>query len=547
MKKLIIILLFSILYLESFARQNISETTKIETFVKIWGFLKYHHTVVATGKTDWDREFTTRIKDLKKLDSKQEINQYYTAWIKNLSKTQDCKNCEAERKQTFKLNYDVLWLKDSVAFSQELIDELEHIKNNRNQNSNFYVSKIKGVGNTNYDNEKKYPDSVFPSTEMRLLTLSRYWNIVNYFFPYKYKTDQSWNSVLQEMIPKFTYAKDTTAYHLAIKELTAKVDDSHAQFSTRNTNMYFGFKWVPFYFKIIDNKAVVTGFCNEVLAKKDDVRVGDVFTNIGGLSVSEILKQKSKFIGASNEAVKLRGAYYILFNGDTDRVTTEFERDGKIEKKILTRYGYNEINYKWNAYNGIDTSKILNGNIGYVNMGNLQKNQVDLVLKNLKNTKAIIFDLRNYPNGTLYQIAEFLNKESKPFVKFTTPQIDNPGNYVFTNVLYCGKKNRDYYKGKVILLCNENTQSHAEFTLMALKTAPDVIVVGSQTSGADGNFSAITLPGNLQTGITGIGVYYPDGTETQRIGIVPDVIVMPTIKGIKAGKDEVLEKALSLL
>jgi C-terminal processing protease CtpA/Prc len=43
--------------------------------------------------------------------------------------------------------------------------------------------------------------------------------------------------------------------------------------------------------------------------------------------------------------------------------------------------------------------------------------------------------------------------------------------------------------------------------------------------------------------ISGIGIYYPDGRETQRIGIVPDVEVKPTIDGIKNNKDEVLEKA----
>jgi C-terminal processing protease CtpA/Prc len=47
--------------------------------------------------------------------------------------------------------------------------------------------------------------------------------------------------------------------------------------------------------------------------------------------------------------------------------------------------------------------------------------------------------------------------------------------------------------------------------------------------------------------ISGLGVYYPDGTETQRVGIVPDIIIKPTIKGIKEGKDEVLEKAIEII
>jgi carboxyl-terminal processing protease len=101
--------------------------------------------------------------------------------------------------------------------------------------------------------------------------------------------------------------------------------------------------------------------------------------------------------------------------------------------------------------------------------------------------------------------------------------------------------------GKVVLLFNETSQSHAEFTLMALQTAPDVISVGSQTAGADGNVSSIIFPGNYKTYMTGIGVYYPDGRETQRVGIVPDIEVKPTIKGIKLKKDEVLEKAIEMI
>jgi C-terminal processing protease CtpA/Prc len=45
--------------------------------------------------------------------------------------------------------------------------------------------------------------------------------------------------------------------------------------------------------------------------------------------------------------------------------------------------------------------------------------------------------------------------------------------------------------------------------------------------------------------ISGIGVFYPDGTPTQRIGIIPDLEVRPTIEGIRDGRDEVLESGVS--
>ena len=81
-------------------------------------------------------------------------------------------------------------------------------------------------------------------------------------------------------------------------------------------------------------------------------------------------------------------------------------------------------------------------------------------------------------------------------------------------------------------------------TAMALRTGPQAVVVGSTTAGADGNVSPIPLPGGLRTLISGIGVFYPDKTPTQRVGIVPDLVVTPTIQGIREGRDEVLEVAL---
>ena len=45
--------------------------------------------------------------------------------------------------------------------------------------------------------------------------------------------------------------------------------------------------------------------------------------------------------------------------------------------------------------------------------------------------------------------------------------------------------------------------------------------------------------------ISGIGVFYPDKSPTQRVGIVPDIEVSPTVEGIRTGRDEVLEAVRS--
>jgi C-terminal processing protease CtpA/Prc len=104
-----------------------------------------------------------------------------------------------------------------------------------------------------------------------------------------------------------------------------------------------------------------------------------------------------------------------------------------------------------------------------------------------------------------------------------------------------------HYAGKVVILVDETSQSQAEYTAMALRAMPGAVVVGSTTAGADGNVSSIPLPGGLNTMISGLGVFYPDHRPTQRVGIVPDVVVRPTIEGIAAGRDEVLERAVRVI
>ncbi len=79
---------------------------------------------------------------------------------------------------------------------------------------------------------------------------------------------------------------------------------------------------------------------------------------------------------------------------------------------------------------------------------------------------------------------------------------------------------------------------------MALRAAPGTLVIGSTTKGTDGNVSAIPLPGGLHTQISGIGVFYPDRHPTQRIGIVPDISVHPTVTGLRDRRDEILERAI---
>jgi C-terminal processing protease CtpA/Prc len=144
----------------------------------------------------------------------------------------------------------------------------------------------------------------------------------------------------------------------------------------------------------------------------------------------------------------------------------------------------------------------------------------------------------------VFALGSLLVEKETAFARFTAGDASNPGAFHWGEDIEKLSPEKPHYPGKVIILVDESSVSQAEYTSMALRTAPAAKVVGSTTAGADGNVSQIPLPGGLSSMISGIGVFYPDKKPTQRIGILADVEVKPTIAGIRAGRDEVLEEAV---
>jgi C-terminal processing protease CtpA/Prc len=191
---------------------------------------------------------------------------------------------------------------------------------------------------------------------------------------------------------------------------------------------------------------------------------------------------------------------------------------------------------------------MINPDIAYIYPGSIKSEYLPKIMEETFKGKGLIIDLRCYPSDFIvFSLSDYLLPESTPFVKFSEGSITSPGLFTMTNNLEVGWKNKNHFKGKVVVIVNEITQSQAEYTTMAFRVAPGATVIGSTTAGADGNVSQFSLPGGISTMISGIGVYYPDGRETQRVGIIPDVEVKPTIKGITEGKDELLEKAIDII
>jgi carboxyl-terminal processing protease len=529
-----------------FAQTILSETEKLASTGRIWGFLKYYHPNVAKGEFNWDEELFTVLPKIKAAKTKEELSQVYLGWIESLGKIGSCKKCDLEQNtEYFDQNFDLSWLDNNQVFTAELSEMLRYIEQNRHQGKKYYVSAGKGAKNFIVTNENEYKDFDWSNENLRLLSLFRYWNYVEYFSPYKYQTDKDWDEILSTMIPKFLNPETERDFYMASLELIVSLNDGHASFYNVKTNNFIWRYRIPAGFMIIDDKAVITNFYNDSLANLDDLRIGDAVTKIDGRSVNAIFDEQEKYITGSNLAKKKASWHSTIFNGPSDAVEIEFIRNNETSTKFISRYLLNDLEIK--PRKG-EKFKTLEGNIGYINAGLIKINDVEIFMEEFKNTDAIIIDIRTYPSSSFYRtLSKYINSTGNSFYKSIYPDLNYPGKFIWTEGSKSFSSKELKYKGKVILLTNENAISHAEFTIMCLQSGDNVTTIGSQTSGADGNVSVFKMVDGYKTGISGIGIFYPDGTETQRKGVKIDIKVNPTIDGIAAGRDEILEKALEFI
>ena len=404
--------------------------------------------------------------------------------------------------------------------------------------------------------DQPYADMVFPNNEYRLLALFRYWNVVNYFFPYKHLIGESWASVLPRYIPKFEANKDATDYQLTVRELVTEMRDSHG--GVRNANLAsekFGTHLPQILTGYIEGKSVVTKMLNDKLP----IKVGDVVLAVDGEPVEKRRELLARYTSASTPQWLMRNVNGRLLIGPKDSVAKlKVQGIGGETRDVELPRTQSIMDPK--LFQLLERStpvmQVLPSGYGYVDLDRLQAGEVDKMFETIKGTPAVIFDMRGYPNGTAWSIAPRLTEKgnvvaalfSRPVLEatnLTNSELAESPSHSFSQRI--PDPQGDVYKGKVVVLINEDAISQAEHTCLFFEAATDVTFIGTPTAGANGDVTLMVLPGNLTVSFSGHDVRHADGRQLQRVGIQPTIKVAPTIRGVADGRDEILEAAIKFL
>ena len=276
------------------------------------------------------------------------------------------------------------------------------------------------------------------------------------------------------------------------------------------------------------------------------MRVGDVIERLDGVPVAQLVGRWEPYYPASNRPTRLRDIARAMTRGPCVAAGAVARRAGEEVRITAQRQPLASLDLRAGLTHDLpgEAFRLLSDEVAYLKLSSVQAAQVASYVERAKGTRGLVIDIRNYPSEfVVFALGSLLVDRPTPFARVTIGDLEHPGAFRWSDPVVLSPQ-QPHYAGKVVILVDEISLSQAEYTAMAFRSSPRAVVVGSTTAGADGNVSPIPLPGGLSSMISGIGVFYPDKRPTQRVGIVADVEAHPTIAGIRAGRDEVLEEAL---
>lgn len=533
------------------------QTRSLYKLCKVWGFAKYRHPSVVTGDLNWDRELLPIMEQILSAENDQQANDMLADWLGDFpidyTPTAQDRECMKLQESSGIVEDDTQWIHDCVLLGKNLCEELETIGKYTLSNRNYaYGSFSNAVVSMKNENNWEFD---IQDSGVRMLSLFRFWNAIEYFSPDIGFAKTDWDQALLDAIPRMANVRSYDDYILTLASIGSETKDGQFVLQTEQPNKlqhFFGNKRLPCFVKHVDDQLVVWQTGNNDCG----LLPGDILISIDGVTMTDRTAQLTPFVSASGSRQNLNQIQTQLLGVKEEIAQVTVIRDGKEQSVQVSAVPFLEMSNQF-------TNDFLPGtNIGYIDPSVLKGRDLKNLMQKFSTADGIIVDLRKYPAIPIaYELAESIKSEPKQFVSMAYPNPGMPGNYYRVDTLSSGRgwmkemkiTNDDYmvYSGNIVLLMDEQTQNQGELTIMSLRQAPKAVVIGSTSAGASGITVDLRLPdvkgGNLQISFTSTGIYTPEGNRVQQNGLEPDIWCTPTVEGLKEGKDELVTRAIEYI
>jgi C-terminal processing protease CtpA/Prc len=561
LRKLLIAAVASLVPALTFAQTLPPERDRLLATGKLWVTVKYFHPYLAYRDIDWDKAL---VDALPKVRSAATPAEYATAMNSMLEALRDPATHVGPAATTPDPSTSAqrVWIHNGLVNSAFLIragGETESVAIPLGNSSSATVRLSEPAASAAPPApapDRAYAESAYPAVEYRILAAYKIWAVFHYFFAYRDLMDEDWDDLLPVYLPKFIEAKDAREYNLTIAAILTHLADSHATVESKTLSEYFGVAPAGLRLRLIEKQPVITQVLDTDAAKAG-VRFGDIVKKIDGETVLDRFKREALYVAASTPRALGATLMTRILNGPEGSTVALTIEDASGNRKDVNLKRSASFLAALETQRTGESLKLLPGNIGYADLNRLTSADVDGLLEKFRAANAIVFDARGDSRDISGRLAARLTEErDAPAAVLTGPLTmapDVPQSGIATRsssfflVQTIPNSSEWKYKNKTVMLIDERTIGQAEHAGLFFEAANKTAFIGSPTAGADGEVTSFVVPGGVTVSFSSHDVRQVNGGKLQRLGLQPAVSISPTIKGVRDGRDEVLDKALEYL
>lgn len=361
------------------------------------------------------------------------------------------------------------------------------------------------------------------------------WNALEHFWPYWDTASVDWNEALGHALVDSLRDRNANEHVATLRRLTVVAADGHA---TSNCPGAAPRARPPFLVDLIEGQLVVTATTDAAL------KLGDIVLTVDGRPATKQLAEDEATISGSPQWRLDFARHRFAMGPRGSSLSLQVVRGGETRELVVVRDDSQQQEFPHTAI------EQLSDGVYYISLDRAKMEDIRAIIDKVATAPGVVFDLRDYPNSNDDVLSYLIEGPAYFNAGMAAPHIIRPdhvrgavsgwdASHDLIPVL------RPHIQGRVAFVTGPGAISYAETVLEVVEHYRLGAIVGSPTAGTNGNMVRVSEPSGCYTNFTGLRVTKPDGSRFHLVGVTPTIRVTPTVAGVTASRDEVLEQALA--
>lgn len=378
-------------------------------------------------------------------------------------------------------------------------------------------------------------DARADTPEARIAAAALAWGIFQHFHPELRMDNPPWRAALRPALDAAGSA-DRERFVRAMRALLASLRDSRANLVPPGSGPRAA---LPLAWEIAEGRLVVTGVADGT----QGLRPGDVVEAIDGRGVLEVVAAEEELSSAgTSEAQQWHALESLLWGPKGSRVTLRLQNGAEVSLARETPYE------RLPAGTPLQPVAEPRPGVLYVDLGRIEEEDLEALTPRLAAAKGLVFDLRRGRNVSTVLLSRLIDKTASSS-KWQVPVVMAPDHrdVEWLTTFWTIEPKLPRFRGRVAFLADGRSDGYAETLLAMIEAYRMGDIVGARSGGCNGTMNRADLPGGWRVTWSGQRVLKHDDSRLHGVGVAPTAPASRTLRGVAAGRDEVVERAVALV